>query len=248
MRGRELGDKRTQLGFCRSSRQRRLGAARDLDFDLDGTASGGFFLHAHDGSLGLDFCGRGSVQGCCAPRRKEPKGIHVPHCALYGLASRKSFTIGTMTVMRCISVTWVVSGKMANRDAERGFMSPWTSPPFRRNISATCSSRTPSASPWMKNIGAVVALSLSAPKSCPFAAVARSRLTKFGKSSGVGLSFLYSVSMGEPLKASAVSFGIASSASATMPSLRNVDEMMTALRTLSGWRIAHCIATAPPML
>jgi hypothetical protein len=26
MRGRELGDKPTQLGFCRSSRHRRLGA------------------------------------------------------------------------------------------------------------------------------------------------------------------------------------------------------------------------------
>src|SRR5262249_53589941 len=64
-----------------------------------------------------------------------------------GLASRKSFTIGTMMGMRCISVTCVVSGKMANRDAERGLMSPWISPPFRRNISATCSSRTPSASP-----------------------------------------------------------------------------------------------------
>ena len=110
--------------------------------------------------------------------------------------------------MRCISVTWVVLGKMANREAERGFMSPWISPPFRRNISATCSSRMPSASPWMKNIGAVVALSLSAPRSCPFEAVARIRLTNFGNSSGVGLSFLYSTSMGEPLKASAVSFGI----------------------------------------
>src|SRR5262249_38528119 len=30
----------------------------DLDLDLDGPASGGFFLYAHDGSLGLDFCGR----------------------------------------------------------------------------------------------------------------------------------------------------------------------------------------------
>jgi len=33
-----------------------------------------------------------------------------------------------MMGMRCISVTWVVPGKMANRDAERGFMSPWISP------------------------------------------------------------------------------------------------------------------------
>jgi len=30
-----------------------------------------------------------------------------------------------MTGMRCISDTWVVLGKMANRDVERGFMSPW---------------------------------------------------------------------------------------------------------------------------
>src|SRR6202023_3646639 len=70
MRGRELGDKRTQLGFCRSSRHRRLGAAEDLDFDLDGTASGGFFLHAHDGSLGWDFWGRGcatTTRRCARP-------------------------------------------------------------------------------------------------------------------------------------------------------------------------------------
>src|SRR6516162_4038571 len=56
MRGSELGDKRTQLGFCRSSLHRRLGAAGDLDFYLDGTTSVCFFLRAHDGSLGLDFC------------------------------------------------------------------------------------------------------------------------------------------------------------------------------------------------
>jgi hypothetical protein len=35
--------------------------------------------------------------------------------------------------------------------------------------------------------------------------------------------------MGEPLKASAVSFEIPSSAAAIMPPRRNVDEMMTAL-------------------
>src|SRR6516164_2157368 len=52
-----------------------------------------------------------------------------------GLASKKSFTIGTMTGMRSISVMCVVLGKMANRDAERGRRSPKSSPPFRRNIS-----------------------------------------------------------------------------------------------------------------
>src|SRR5262249_34948567 len=55
LRGREPGDKRTQLGFCRSSRRRRLGAAGSLDFNLDGTTSVCFFLHAHDGSPGLDI-------------------------------------------------------------------------------------------------------------------------------------------------------------------------------------------------
>ena len=58
-------------------------------------------------------------------------------CASYfwGFASRKSFTIGTMMGMRSISVTCVVLGNMANLDAERGCMSPKTSPPFKRNIS-----------------------------------------------------------------------------------------------------------------
>src|SRR5579862_2226538 len=55
----------------------------------------------------------------------------------YGFASRKSFTIGTIIDTRCISVTWVVLGKMANRDAVRGPRSPWVPPPFKRNISAT---------------------------------------------------------------------------------------------------------------
>ena len=53
-----------------------------------------------------------------------------------GFASRKSFIIGTIVDMRFIKVTWVVSGKIANLDAERGCMSPWISPPFRRYISA----------------------------------------------------------------------------------------------------------------
>ena len=34
----------------------------------------------------------------------------------------------------------------------------------------------------------------------------------------------------------------------TPPSRRIMDEMTTTFRTLSGWRIAHCIATPPPML
>src|SRR5271169_2759094 len=70
MRGRELGDTRTHLGFCRSSRHRRLGAAGDLDFNLDGTPSRGFFVHAHNGSLGLDFCGIGcatTTRRCARP-------------------------------------------------------------------------------------------------------------------------------------------------------------------------------------
>jgi hypothetical protein len=93
--------------------------------------------------------------------------------------------------------------------------------------------------------GALVALSLSAPKSYRLKVIAATRLTKFGNSFGVGLSFLYSDSMGEPLKASGVSLGNASSASWTQPSWRNTAEMLTTLRTFSGWRIAlHCDTAA----
>src|SRR6516165_11840960 len=99
----------------------------------------------------------------------------------------------------------------------------------------------------MKNIGASVALSLSAPKSYGFLD-ARTRLTNFGNSLGVGLNFLYSASIGEPLNASGVSLANASSASLTQPSWRKAAEMLTTLRTFFGWRIAHCNATAPPML
>src|SRR5207248_2855445 len=47
-----------------------LRRAGDLDFDLDRTASGGFFLHAHDGSLRSDFCGSGcatTTRRCARP-------------------------------------------------------------------------------------------------------------------------------------------------------------------------------------
>src|SRR6185503_21389087 len=40
--------------------------AGDLDFDLDGTASRGFFFHAHDGSLKLNYCG----EGCATTTRR----------------------------------------------------------------------------------------------------------------------------------------------------------------------------------
>jgi len=63
----------------------------------------------------------------------EPLGFY----CFETFASRKSLIIGTIVVMRFISVTCVVSGKIANLDAGRGCMSPWISPPpFSRNISA----------------------------------------------------------------------------------------------------------------
>src|SRR6185436_2610566 len=69
-------------------------------------------------------------------------------------AARNSLIIGTSTPALSISVTCVVFGNTASLDSERGRRSPWISPPFRRNISAMWSSRTPSASPWMKKNGA----------------------------------------------------------------------------------------------
>ena len=151
--------------------------------------------------------------------------------------------------MRCISVTWVVSGKMANRDAERGFMSPWISPPFRRNISATCSSRMPSASPWMKNIGAVVALSLSAPKSCPFETDGEDPLDELRKLVRRRAQLLVLGFDGRAFEGFRREFRECVERFLD-PCRRGgtLDEMTTTFRTLSGWRIAHCIATPPPML
>src|SRR5262245_26145268 len=47
-----------------------LRRAGDLEFDLDGTASVGFLLHAHDGSLESDVSGRGcatTTSRCARP-------------------------------------------------------------------------------------------------------------------------------------------------------------------------------------
>src|SRR5688572_5425730 len=89
-----------------------------------------------------------------------------------GLESRKSLIVGMIVCPRDISATCVVSGKIVTLDAERRPRSPEFPPPFKLNISAICSIRTPSASPWMKNIGALAALNLSAPKSYGFTAAA----------------------------------------------------------------------------
>ena len=150
--------------------------------------------------------------------------------------------------MRCISVTWVVLGKMANLDAERGRMSPWISPPFRRNISAMCSSRTPSASPWMKNIGALVALSLSAPKSCGFEIDREDALDEVREFVRRRAELFVLGFDGRAFEGFRREFRERVEPFLDQPSWRNMDEMMTTLRTLSGWRIAHCIATPPPML
>lgn len=53
-----------------------------------------------------------------------PERLRRAYFCFCGFASRKSFTIGTIVVIRCISVTCVVSGNMANLDAERGRRSP----------------------------------------------------------------------------------------------------------------------------
>src|SRR5207244_12716455 len=51
-----------------------LRRAGGFEFDLDGTATVGFFLHAHDSSLGTDFCGRGcatTTRRCARPPGAE---------------------------------------------------------------------------------------------------------------------------------------------------------------------------------
>src|SRR4029077_6186750 len=47
-----------------------LRRAGDLEFDLEGSASGGFLFHAHDGSLSSEFCGSGwatTIKRCARP-------------------------------------------------------------------------------------------------------------------------------------------------------------------------------------
>src|SRR5688500_9776287 len=144
--------------------------------------------------------------------------------------SRKSSTMGTTTSSLSISVTCVVSGRIASLDSERGRMSPKISSPFRRNISAMWSRRTPSASPWTKRMGAFVALRAPAPKSYGLTSIWMTRFTNVSNLSGVGLSFLYSVSMGEPLNMPGSMRGNISTASLTQPSWRNTAEMLTTLR------------------
>src|SRR5436190_10212009 len=113
MRGCELVDERSQLGFCRSTRHRRLGAAGVLEFNLGGTASGGFFLHAHDGSLGLDFCGRGcatTTRRCARPPGAEASWYFETSFAMASVSSlvkaarsvadRKRTSVSTAKVAR----------------------------------------------------------------------------------------------------------------------------------------------------
>ena len=147
----------------------------------------------------------------------------------------------------CISVTCVVSGKMANLDSDAAHVA--------ENIASLQAEHLGDVvEPYAVCIAMdekhrrFVALSLSAPTSSGFDSAARRCLTNFGKSFGVGLSFLYFVSMGEPLNASAVRCGKASPASLTQPSWRIAAEMLTTLRTFSGCRMAHFMATPPPML
>ena len=91
---------------------------------------GGFWiLEAADMDEALAWGARpSSPVGCrlrCARSTDDRLQVmQLPHCFFCGFASKKSFTIGTMTSMRCISVTCVVLGKMANLDSERGRMSP----------------------------------------------------------------------------------------------------------------------------
>ena len=108
-----------------------------------------------------------------------------------------------LTMMRtAIKATWVASGKMANRDAGARLASPWISPLLpQANISATLSC-TPSASPDEKH-GAQGGLKLVGSEVVPFRGRGDDSLDEVGNRPESTCS-LYSASMGEPLKASAV--------------------------------------------
>src|SRR5260370_1249593 len=68
-----------------------LRRAGDFEFDLNGTATVGFFLHAHDSSLGADFCGRGcatTTRRCARPSGAESSWYFDTS---FAMASRTSF-------------------------------------------------------------------------------------------------------------------------------------------------------------
>src|SRR5262249_55534620 len=96
-----------------------LRGAGDLDFDLDGTASGSFFLHAHDGSLGLDFCGRGcatTTRRCARPPGPDSSWYFATSFlmasvssllkAARSVADRKRISVSTARVARRLPVSF----------------------------------------------------------------------------------------------------------------------------------------------
>src|SRR4051794_33313256 len=92
-----------------------LRRAGDLDFDLDRTASGGFLLHAHDGSL--DVCGRGCAtitRRCARPPGADSSWYFETSLAIASVSSslnaarsvadRKRTSVSTARVARRLPV------------------------------------------------------------------------------------------------------------------------------------------------
>jgi hypothetical protein len=63
------------------------------------------------------------VSGASLPKFESPSGISELQC-FCDLASRKSVTIGMMALAFSIGETWLVFGRTANLDSERGRRSP----------------------------------------------------------------------------------------------------------------------------
>ncbi len=104
-----------------------LRRAGDLDFDLDGTASGGVFLHAHDGSLGSDVCGRGcatTTRRCARPPGADASWYFATSVVMASVSSvlnaarsvadRKRTSVSTARVARRLPVSVRTTHKVAH--------------------------------------------------------------------------------------------------------------------------------------
>src|SRR5579863_8926401 len=95
--------------------------AGDFDFDPDETASGGFFLHAHDGSLSLgwDFCGSGcatTTRRCARPPGADASWYFATNFVMASVSSllkaarsvadRKRTSVSTASVARRLPVSF----------------------------------------------------------------------------------------------------------------------------------------------
>lgn len=93
---------------------------------------------------------------------------------------------GSRFAMRGVTVMGVEAGRIASCAGGSGMTSPGTPPPSKRNISATCSGLTMSASPISRRVGARRPRSLSREMVSPARSSALTFSTRRGQADGSG--------------------------------------------------------------